>query len=95
MSNQILISKIVPQSMTSASVEWIYGTDAVSRGCTSLLDLASLPVADRQDHKKVAEILATEIGSEVFSSLDEDIAINASPSKELIDGIEALEGAAP
>jgi|TARA_R110000824_G_C15097260_1_gene665933 hypothetical protein len=79
MSNQILVSKIVPQSMTGAVVEWIYGTDAVSRGCTSLIDLTSLPLADRQDHTKVAEILATEVGAEVFLSLDEDIKLNALP----------------
>tara|TARA_R110002126_G_scaffold290150_1_gene446507 strand:+ start:324 stop:572 length:249 start_codon:yes stop_codon:yes gene_type:complete len=79
MSNQILISKIVPQSMTSAIVEWIYGTDAVSRGCASLIDLTSLPLADRQNHTKVAEKLASEVGAEVFLSLDEDIALNALP----------------
>ena len=49
MSNQILVSKITPQTMTEFTVDWVYGTDANSMACSTVVNLSSVAASDRQD----------------------------------------------
>ncbi len=55
--------------MTDFTVDWIYGTDESSVTCSTIINLSSLPLSDRQDFLKVAEVLETTLDSSVFSDL--------------------------
>ena len=70
MSNQILVSKITPQTMTQFLVEWIYGTDTNSVTCSTWIDLSSVASSDRQDTSIVATFLQTNLDASVFTDLD-------------------------
>jgi len=73
MSNQILVSKITPQTMTDFTVDWIYGTDESSVTCSTIINLSSLPTAERQNVSAVAEVLQTTLDASVFSDLNANI----------------------
>ena len=70
MSNQILVSKITPQTMTQSLVEWIYGTDTNSVTCSTWVDLSSVSASDRQDTSVIATFLQTNLDASVFTDLD-------------------------
>jgi hypothetical protein len=70
MSNQILVSKITPQTMTESLVEWIYGTDTNSVTCSTWVDLSSIAASDRQNTSIVATFLQTNLNASVFTDLD-------------------------
>lgn len=70
MSNQILVSKITPQTMTESLVEWIYGTDANSVTCSTWVDLSSVTASDRQNTSVIATFLQTNLDASVFTDLD-------------------------
>ena len=70
MSNQILVSKITPQTMTESLVEWIYGTDTNSVTCSTWIDLSSVAASDRQDTSVIATFLQTNLDASVFTDLD-------------------------
>ena len=76
MANEIVISKITPQTMQNYIVDWIYGTDSNSRGVSTAVNLSSLPIADRQSTEKVKEFLQTHLDESTFKNLDDDIAAN-------------------
>ena len=78
MSNEIVVSKITPQTLKNYIVDWIYGTDSNSRTVTTAVDLSSLAPADRQSTEKVKEFLKTHIHANVFKSLDDDISSNSA-----------------
>ena len=78
MSNEIVVSKITPQTLKNYIVDWIYGTDSNSRTVTTAVDLSSLAPADRQSTEKVKEFLKTHIHANVFKSLDADISSNSA-----------------
>ena len=78
MANEIVVSKITPQTMQNYIVDWIYGTDSNSRGVSTAVNLSSLPVADRQSNEKVKEFLKTHLHANVFKDLDDDIAANSA-----------------
>ena len=76
MSNEIIVSKITPQTMVEYTVDWIYGTDTNSRNVSTVVNLSSLSIADRQSTDKVKEFLKTHLDANVFKDLDYDIAAN-------------------
>jgi len=76
MANEILVSKITPQTMTNYVVDWIYGTDTNSRSASTSVNLSSLSVADRQSTEKVKEFLETHLHESIFKDLDNDISSN-------------------
>ena len=78
MANEIVISKITPQTIQNYIVDWIYGTDSNSRGVSTAVNLSSLPVADRQSNEKVKEFLQTHLDESIFKNLDDDIAANSA-----------------
>tara|TARA_R100001594_G_scaffold104625_1_gene139222 strand:+ start:235 stop:483 length:249 start_codon:yes stop_codon:yes gene_type:complete len=78
MANEIVISKITPQTIQNYIVDWIYGTDSNSRGVSTAVNLSSLPVADRQSNEKVKEFLKTHLDESIFKNLDDDIAANSA-----------------
>ena len=71
MSNQILVSKITPQTMTESLVEWIYGTETNSVTCSTWIDLSSVTASDRQDTSVIATFLQTNLDASVFTDLDD------------------------
>ena len=78
MANEIVVSKITPQTMQNYIVDWIYGTDSNSRGVSTAVNLSSLAIADRQSTEKVKEFLKTHLHANVFKDLDDDISSNPS-----------------
>ena len=70
MSNQILVSKITPQTMTEFTVDWVYGTDANSMACSTVVNLSSVAASDRQDASVIATFLQTHLDASVFTDLD-------------------------
>ena len=70
MSNQIMVSKITPQTMTESTVDWVYGTDTNSVTCSTIVDLSSVAASDRQDASVIATFLQTHIDASVFTDLD-------------------------
>tara|TARA_R100001480_G_scaffold58476_1_gene71493 strand:- start:63 stop:296 length:234 start_codon:yes stop_codon:yes gene_type:complete len=70
MSNQILVSKITPQTMTEFVVDWVYGTDTKSVTCSTIVDLSSVAASDRQDASVIATFLQTHLDASVFTDLD-------------------------
>ena len=78
MSNEIVVSKITPQTLKNYIVDWVYGTDSNSRTVTTAVDLSSLAIADRQSTEKVKEFLKTHIHANVFKSLHDDISSNSA-----------------
>ena len=77
MANEIVISKITPNTMVSSTIEWIYGTDSNARHVTTSADLSSIPLADRQSNEKVKEFLKNHLHESVFKDLDDDISKNS------------------
>tara|TARA_R100000315_G_scaffold47829_1_gene22345 strand:- start:751 stop:999 length:249 start_codon:yes stop_codon:yes gene_type:complete len=76
MANEITISNIKAETIKQYQVNWFYGTDDNSRGCTTSVDLSSLALSDRQNAEKVKEYLKTHLHESVFADLDSDIAAN-------------------
>ena len=76
MANEMVVTKITPQTMQNYIVDWIYGTDSNSRGVSTAVNLSSLPIADRQSTEKVKEFLQTHLDESIFKDLDDDIASN-------------------
>tara|TARA_Y100000356_G_scaffold98885_1_gene84279 strand:- start:790 stop:1038 length:249 start_codon:yes stop_codon:yes gene_type:complete len=76
MANEITISNIKAETIKQYQVNWFYGTDDNSRGCTTTVDLSSLALSDRQNAEKVKEYLKTHLHESVFADLDSDIAAN-------------------
>ena len=76
MANEITISNIKAETIKQYQVDWFYGTDDNSRGCTTSVDLSSLALSDRQNAEKVKEYLKTHLHESVFADLDSDIAAN-------------------
>ena len=82
MSNQIIVSKITPRTMTEFAVEWIYGTDTNSVICDTEINLSSMSASDRQDTSAVATFLQTHLHASVFSDLDAQLEENNVPNSE-------------
>jgi len=76
MANEMVVTKITPQTMQNYIVDWIYGTDSNSRGVSTAVNLSSLAIADRQSTEKVKEFLQTHLDESIFKDLDDDIASN-------------------
>lgn len=76
MANEIIVSKITPQTMVEYTVDWVYGTDLNSRNLSTAVNLSSLSFADRQSPEKVKEFLKTHLDASVFKDLDDDISSN-------------------
>jgi hypothetical protein len=70
MSNQIMVSKITPQTMTESTVDWVYGTDTNSVTCSTVVNLSSVAASDRQDASVIATFLQTHLDASVFTDLD-------------------------
>ena len=70
MSNQIMVSKITPQTMTESTVDWVYGTDTNSVTCSTIVDLSSVAASDRHDTSVIATFLQTNLDASVFTDLD-------------------------
>ena len=70
MSNQILVSKITPQTMTEFVVDWVYGTDTKSVTCSTIVDLSSVTASNRQDASVIAAFLQTNLDASVFTDLN-------------------------
>ena len=70
MPNQILVSKITPQTMTEFTVDWLYGTDTNSMTCSTVVNLSSVAASDRQDASVIAAFLQTHLDASVFTDLD-------------------------
>ena len=77
MANEMVVTKITPQTMQNYIVDWIYGTDSNSRGLSTAVNLSSLAIADRQSTEKVKEFLKTHLDESIFKDLDDDIAANS------------------
>ena len=82
MSNEIIVSKITPQTMSEYTVDWIYGTDAKSVTCSTEVNLSSVSASDRQDASVVATFLKTNLHASVFSDLDTELKENNAPKSE-------------
>tara|TARA_B100001057_G_C22609127_1_gene855856 strand:- start:56 stop:304 length:249 start_codon:yes stop_codon:yes gene_type:complete len=82
MSNEIIVSKITPQTMSEYTVDWIYGTDTKSVTCSTEVNLSSVSASDRQDASVVATFLKTNLHASVFSDLDTELKENNAPKSE-------------
>jgi len=76
MANEMTVTNIKAQTTKLYEVEWFYGTDDNSRGCSTSVDLSSLALADRQNAEKVKDYLKTHLHESIFNDLDSDIAAN-------------------
>ena len=76
MANEITISNIKAYTIKLYEVDWFYGTDDNSRGCTSSVDLSSLALSDRTNTEKVKAYLKANLHESIFNDLDSDIAAN-------------------
>ena len=76
MANEMTVTNIKAHTAKLYEVEWFYGTDDNSRGCSTSVDLSSLALADRTNTEKVKAYLKTHLHESVFADLDSDIAAN-------------------